>query len=192
MKSFKNFLQFSFIIAIAALMTTSCATEQEEQPTTTTVDAMSSIKTQEDVSTRAAKKKVAAKEYNYATIAEFKRGLTDKQDLQLLADLQGKQVNFVVIYDAIAPWADVFGQGKVTKTGDDRLNGLMESYGLDIVNQFEIDEISEGFVLEPNEVLENAVETAREISMVEHILMVQVKEVPSDATETETAAAANN
>ncbi len=189
MKSFKNFLQFSFIIAIAALMTTSCATEQAEP--IASVDAMSSMNIQEGKTTRTFKKKVAAKEYNYTTVAEFKRGLTDKQDLQVLADLQGKQVNFVVIYDAIAPWADVFGQGKVTKTGDDRLNGLMESYGLDIVNQFEIDEISEGFVLEPNVVLENAVETAREISMVEHILMVQVKEVPSDATEAETAAANN-
>ena len=68
------------------------------------------------------------------------------------------------------------------------LNGLMDSYELEIVKQFEIDDTNEGFVLEPNTMLENAVETAREISMIEHILMVQVKEVPSDVTETETAA----
>jgi hypothetical protein len=183
MKSFKNFLQFSFVIAIAAFMTVSCASDQTE----TTVESMPNIESNEDITTRAVKKRVDSKAYYYKSLAEFKKGQATV-DLAQLADLQGKQVNFVVIYDAIAPWAEGFAEGNVKTTGDDMLNGLMDSYELEIVKQFEIDDTNEGFVLEPNTMLENAVETAREISMIEHILMVQVKEVPSDVTETETAA----
>lgn len=183
MKSFKNFLQFSFVIAIAAFMGVSCSSDQKEN----TTEAMPDIENTEGITTRAVQKKVDSKEYYYKSLAEFKKGQANI-DLAQLADLQGKQVNFVVIYDAVAPWAAVFSEGNVKTTGDDMLNGLMESYELEIVKQFEIDEENEGFVLEPNESLENAVETAREISMVEHILMVQVKEVPSDVTEMETAA----
>jgi len=187
MKNLKKFLQFSLILAVASLFAVSCASDQ--QGTTTTADASETAveESTDDFATRSLSKKVESKAYYYKSLAKFAKGEA-KMDLANLADLQGKQVNFVVLYESMAPWAEVFNTGKFNKTGDDTLNGLMDSYELDIVKQFAIDDENEGFVLEPNNILDNAVETARELSMVDHVLMVHVKEVPTDETVTETAA----
>ena len=103
------------------------------------------------------------------------------------AGLQAQNVNLVVLYESNAPWADVFSTGNVSKTGDDKFNGLMDSYQLVIARQFELDEFNEGLVLEPNADLSNPVEAAREISMIDHVLMVHVKEVPAGDNPDETA-----
>ncbi len=184
MNTLKFLLHLSFLLSIVTLTTVSCASEQ---PPIVDVDSMS-IDNKDNMSTRSTNKELYHKTYNYKTLATFTAGQTSLS-LETLAQLQSKQVNFVVIYEAKAPWADAFNNGRnLNKTGNDILNGLIESYELTIIKQFEIDSQSEGFVLEPNKILDNPVETAREISLVDNILLVQVKEVPSDETRVETAA----
>ena len=99
-------------------------------------------------------------------------------------DFEGKAVNLVVLYDTEAPWADVFNSGDVSKTGDDKFNSLLGMYDLAIIKQFELDEMNEGIVLEPNASISDPVEAAREISMIDYVMMVHVKEVPSEVTAT--------
>jgi hypothetical protein len=66
----------------------------------------------------------------------------------------------------------------------------METYQLEIVKQFDLDDDNEGFVLEHiGELLDNPIEMARELSMVDYVFMVHIKEIPSDDdTVTETVA----
>lgn len=180
MKVLKNFLQFSFL-AMFALMVVACSSDQTETADANTNDVEST-----ELNTRGMQNKVMAKAYHYKNLASFAHGQA-KLDLKDLATLEGKQINLVVLYEATAPWAETFNTGKFDKTGDDTLNGLMESYELDIVKQFAIDEDNEGFVLEPNTSLDNPVEAARELSLVDHVLMVHVKEVPAEEADPTTA-----
>jgi len=178
MKVLKNYLQLS-LLALLAVMVVSCSSDQTE-----TADAnKSDVET--EYSTRGIKSK-ANKVMGYASLATFEHGQA-KLDLKDLASLEGKQVNLVVLYDAMAPWAETFNDGKYDSTGDDILNGLMQSYELEIIQQFAIDEENEGLVLEPSAKLDNPVEAARELSMVDHVLMVHVKEVPAEDQVDETA-----
>lgn len=155
-------------------MVVSCSSDQTETADANTTDVEST-----EINTRSASSKVSAKEYYYTNLAVFENGYT-KVDLETLATLEGKKVNLVILYEADAPWAEIFNEGIYSETGNDTFNGLMESYELDIVQQFAIDEDNEGLVLEPNALLENPVEAARELSLVENVLMVQIKEVPQE------------
>ena len=180
MKIFKKIFQFCFL-ATLSFAVVACTSDDTE---TSTVDS-SDIESTE-ISTRGLASKVQAKAYYFKSLASFEDGAS-KMSLDDLATLEGKEVNFVVLYDASAPWAKVFSTGKYTSTGNDILNGLMESYELEIVNQFDIDEENEGFVLEPLKKLDNPLETARELSMVDNVFMVQLKEVPPVEEVLETA-----
>lgn len=93
---------------------------------------------------------------------------------------QSKQFNLVVVYESDAPWAEVFNTGKYAKTGNETMNGIMESYELTIIEQIEIDESNECIVLEINDILEMPMDAARELSLVDHVIMVYVKEMPQD------------
>jgi hypothetical protein len=155
-------------------MVVSCSSDQTETADATTTDVEST-----EINTRSASSKVSAKAYHYTSLATFKEGSADVELAQLAA-LEGKQVNLVVLYEADAPWAEIFNTGRYEETGDDTFNGLMASYELDIVQQFAIDEDNEGLVLEPSQLLKNPVEAARELSLIEDVLMVQIKEVPQE------------
>lgn len=156
-------------------MAVSCSSDQ-----TATADANTTDVESTEINTRSAANKVAAKAYHYNNLATFKAGFADKE-LETLATLDGKNVNLVVLYESDAPWAEIFKTGRYNETGNDAFNSLMASYELDIVQQFAIDEDIEGLVLEPNALLENPVEAARELSLIdEDILMVQIKEVPQE------------
>lgn len=155
-------------------MVVSCSSDQ-----TATADANTTDVESTEINTRSAANKISAKAYHYTNLATFKEGFADA-DLETLATLEGKNVNLVVLYEADAPWAQIFSTGRYEETGDDTFNGLMASYQLDIVQQFAIDEDNEGLVLEPNALLENPVEAARELSLVNDVLMVQIKEVPQE------------
>lgn len=181
MKVLENLLYFSFL-AILSIMAVSCSSDKTETADAKTTDVEST-----ELNTRGMASKVSAKAYYYKSLASFAHGQA-KLDIKDLASLEGKKVNLVVLYEADAPWAETFNSGKYNKTGNDNLNGLMESYELEIVKQFAIDEDNEGLVLEPNASLENPVETARELSMVDNVLMVHVKEVPQEEEENMTAA----
>lgn len=180
MKVLKNFLQYSFLIMLAT-MVASCSSDQTDTTTANATDVENT-----ELGTRSVASKIEAKAYYFKSLAEFKYGHATL-DLKNLADLQGKQVNLVVLYEASAPWASVFATGKFDQTGNDNLNGLMASYDLSIVKQFAIDDENEGFVLEPNATLDNPIEAARELSLVENVLMVQIKEVPMEEDVEETA-----
>ena len=123
------------------------------------------------------------KAYDYKSLATFKKG---EYTLQLddLSKLEGKNVNLVVLYETDAPWANVFNSGDVSKTGDEKFNELIGIYNLAIVKQFELDAMNEGLVLEPNGDMGDPVQAARDISMIDYVLMVHVKEVPAEELET--------
>lgn len=180
MKVIKNFLQYSFL-TVLAFMAVSCSSDQTDTSNASATDLENT-----NLSTRAVETKIEAKAYYFKSLASFADGQA-KLDLKDLASLQGKQVNLVVLYEATAPWASVFATGKFDQTGNDKLNGLMASYDLSIVKQFAIDEENEGIVLEPNAALDNPIEAARELSLVDNVLMVHVKEVPMQEEVEETS-----
>jgi len=180
MKILNNLLKFG-LLTILSIMVVSCSSDQTETTDTNTTDVEST-----EINTRSASSKIAAKAFYYNSLATFKDGSADV-DIAKLATLKGKKVNLVVLYEADALWAEIFNSGKYDQTGNDVFNGLMASYELDIIQQFAIDEDNEGLVLEPNTLLENPVEAAREISMVDHVLMVQIKEVPQEEDPNTTA-----
>lgn len=173
MKSIVKLITLSSILFLLFNLT-NCTNKQKEYK------KISSISPKLDLpqtKTRAIKKKVAAKAYYYRNLASISKG---KSDLSLkdIANIKDKKINLVVLYQANAPWAHIFSTGRFEITGDDRLNGLMESYDLEIIQQFVIDDSNEGIVIEAKTQLDNPVEMAREISMVDHVLMVHIKELP--------------
>lgn len=178
--------KFSFLssLFLILLLLNSCSnnttpnSELAQTPTTTA--------TESSVNTRGTQQQIAIKAYHYKTLASFKKGEAEIS-IQDLATLTGKQINLVVLYEAVAPWAEGFNDGYYSSTGNDYLNGLMESYNLEIIKQFSIDGDNEGLVLEPNAALSNPVEAAKDLSMVEHVLMVEVKEVPEEEMKNSTA-----
>lgn len=186
MKHLTNLLSFGFIVLLISLSTVSCTNETPPNNHITSIKTDTSVTDSSELKTRALKKKIASKAYYYKSLASFANG---KATLSLndLASLEGKEVNLVVLYEANAPWAKVFNSGKFGITGNDILNGLMESYELQIIQQFAIDDANEGIVMEAKTKLDNPVETARELSMVDHVLMVHVKEIPQTQNSMETA-----
>lgn len=186
MKHIKILLIFGFFASFLSLTTVSCTNNETTDTTSaTTVKADSSIADTSSLGTRTVKNKVAAKSYYYNNLASFKKGKATLE-LEDLASLAGKKVSLVVLYEANAPWAEFFNSGKFEVTGNDHMNGLMDSYNLQITQQFAIDDANEGIVMEPKTALENPIEAAREVSMVDHVLMVHLKEVPT-STNTVTA-----
>lgn len=180
MKILKNFIQYSFFAALA-IMAISCSSDQTETTNASAAEVEST-----EINTRGMASKVSAKAYYFKSLATFADGAATLK-LEDIASLEGKQVNLVVLYEATAPWASLFNTGKFNTTGDDKLNGIIASYEMEIVKQFSIDDENEGFVLEANGKLENPVEAARELSMIDHVLMVHVKEVPVEEETDETA-----
>jgi len=162
-------------MVIFASVIVSCSSDNIKSSTVSTSDIEST-----ELNTRGNVSKVASKAYYYNSVASFVNG-NSKMDLNDIVDLEGTQVNFVVLYEASAPWAETFNSGKYDITGDDKLNNLMETYQLEIVKQFDIDEDNEGFVLEHiGELLDNPIEMARKLSTVDYVYMVHVKEIPTD------------
>ncbi|WP_052595132.1 hypothetical protein [Aureispira sp. CCB-QB1] len=181
MKRIKTLLVFAVFASLLSLVVVACTNNEASNTTDTTTKADSSIIDTSTLGTRTVKKKVAAKAYYYKSLASFEKGKVSLE-LEDLASLADKKVSLVVLYEANAPWAQIFSSGEFSITGDDHLNGLMESYNLQIIQQFAIDDANEGIVMEPKEILEDPIEAAREVSMVEHVLMVHVKEVPESTS----------
>lgn len=134
--------------------------------------------TEEDTKTlRTPAKHINSKAYNYKTLAAFENGKIST-DFKAAMDFADKEINFMVLYESEAPWADSFDVGQYAATGDETFNALIETYQLKIIDQFEIDDLHEGLILEALSKIENPIEAAREISLVDHVAMVQLKEVP--------------
>jgi len=170
----RNFLSIGFFVIIIALFS-SC---NNDAPKQSRADGTSN----ETISkTRSMSSSIAAA-YNYKSLTTFKKGKNMmNMSLDQLADLEGKEVNLVVLYDTEAPWAEIFSSADViSTTGDENFNSLLKTFELYIIKQFQLDEMNEGLVLAPNKVITNPVEAAREISMIDYVLMVHVKEVPQE------------
>lgn len=180
MKVLKNIIQYSFL-TIIAITAVSCSSDQ----TQTTSASVAEVESTE-INTRGIVAKVAAKAYYYNSLASFTDG-TSMLSLKDLASLEDKQVNLVVLYETDAPWAKLFNSGKYNTTGDDKFNGIMASYQMEIVKQFSIDDENQGLVLESSIKLDDPITAARELSLVDHVLMVHVKEVPVEEQTEETA-----
>lgn len=163
---------------LALLLITAC-----NQPAPTpepTADVESST-----LNTRSTQQRIEVAAYHYKTLASFRDG--EVQHIADVANLAGEKVNFVLLYEALAPWAEGFSTGDYTKTGNDHLNGLMEVYNMEIVKQFAIDDENEGLVLEPNALVEDPIGAAKDLSLIDHVLMVEVKEVPPTEENNSTA-----
>lgn len=154
---------------LALLLITACNQPAPTPESTTDVDSST-------LNTRSTQRRIEVAAYHYKTLASFRDG--EVQHIADAANLAGKKVNFVVLYEALAPWAEGFNTGDYTKTGDDHLNGLMEVHNMEIVKQFSIDDENEGLVLESNAVVEDPIGAAKDLSLIDHVLMVEVKEIP--------------
>ena len=165
---------FAFILTLAFVIV-SCSSDNIKSSKINTSDIEST-----EFNTRGYTNKVASKIYYYNSIVSFENG-NSNMDLNNLADLNGKQVNFVVLYEASAPWAETFNSGRYDTTGNDELNHLLEIYQLEIIKQFDVDDSKEGFILESiGGGVESPIEVARKLSMIDYVFMVHLKEIPSD------------
>lgn len=173
MKKYQSILSLFCFVAFFSILVSSCASND-----TTDIDP--------NLNTRNLMQKVSAKAYHYKNLASFAKGKAEMQ-LTDLAQLQGKQVNLILLYEASAPWADNFDRGEYSITGNDILDGLLKSYNLEITQQFAIDEENEGIVIESKTALDSPIEAARQLSLVDHVLMVHLKEVPSNENAEDTA-----
>jgi hypothetical protein len=178
----KNYLklQNSFFL-MALFLVFSCTSDDTE---TNTVDS-SDIESTE-LSTRGTAAKVSSKAYHFKNMAVFENGIS-VLPITDLDHIKNNAINFVVLYDASTPWAAVFSTGNYATTGNDVFNALMDSYQLEIIEQFEIDEENEAIVLDPIQTIDQPLEAARALSLVEGVLMVQLKEVPANKETSTTA-----
>lgn len=127
--------------------------------------------------TQKPKSNVAAQAYYYRTLGSCVKGATTLNRKALQETQQA--VNLVLLYDASAPWAEIIGAGLPQLTGDKKLNAILDAYQLEITQKFAIDAKNKGLVLKPTVYLDDPVEPARLLSLIDHVLMVNIKEVPS-------------
>lgn len=177
-----NKLSYALLGTLLLFLLSACT---QPAPTPEPTPLTESGSTSSTINTRSSQR-IEADAYHYRSLARFKDGQSEFL-MEDLAALQGKEVNFVLLYEAMAPWAKGFETGEYDNTGDDNLNGLMESYGLEIVKQFAIDDENEGLVLEPTTAIDNPIQAAKELSMIDHVLMVEMKEVPPVPIDNSTA-----
>jgi hypothetical protein len=172
MKNLKQLFNISLMSLLMLAVLVSCGSADDGS---TSENIMQPEET--EINTRSQESSIA-KAYHYKDFARFEKG---KATLELkdLASLAGKLVNLVVIYESTAPWAASLSDGKLDIVEDDKLNGLISSYELAVTQQFAIDDENHGIVLESKKQMDNPIEAAREISLLTHILMVHVKDVPS-------------
>ena len=179
MKFYNLILPLFLFLALAL-----CIAFSSDDTETDTVDS-SDIESNE-LSTRGLATVVQSKAYHFKNMAVFENGVS-VMTLNDLANMQGKKLNFVLLYDPSTPWASVFSSGNYATTGNDAFNSLMDAYHLEIIEQFEIDDENEGIVLDPFEAVENPIDAAKSLSLIDGVLMVQIKEVPSDKEPSTTA-----
>ncbi len=139
--------------------------------------------------TRAAKPKstVAANAYYYRTLGSFVKGATTQYD-EVLKKAGHKSVNLVLLYNAKAPWIKMVDGVQQQTVSNEEFNAILEAYQLQITQHFAIDKKNKGLVLKPIAQLDDPIEPARLLSLVDHVLLVNIKEVP----ESEDAASFRN
>lgn len=121
------------------------------------------------------KRSVAAEAYYYRTLASCVKGATTA----LLPQTEQHPMCLVFLYDANAPWASVNHKDSLEQLGNEKLHAILDAYQLQITQQFAIDDKNKGWVLQSSTHLEDPIEIARLLSLVDYVLMVNVKEIPS-------------
>ena len=66
----------------------------------------------------------------------------------------------------------------VMNDDDSYIKTFMEVYNLKLISTFKIDEMNNGFTLEAKEFLEFPTEVAKEMSLIDNILMIEVTHIP--------------
>lgn len=163
---FRIFLAFTCLLSISFSLLTSC----NSSPPTTDQTGEESLPP-----SGIRGKKISNKIMAYKSLATFNKGETTIS-LEKLADVDEKKVNLVVLFDVTAPWASSIN---ITEQAieEQTINSLIDSYELTMLQQFDLDDESKGLVFDIDN-QNTPVEAARELSMIEHVLLVHVKEIP--------------
>lgn len=66
----------------------------------------------------------------------------------------------------------------VMNDNDSYMKTFMEVYNLELINTFKIDDTNSGFTLEAKEMIDFPKEVAREMSLINNVLMIEVAYVP--------------
>ncbi|BDS14848.1 hypothetical protein [Aureispira anguillae] len=80
--------------------------------------------------------------------------------------VEQKPLRFIIYYNGDLT--------EIMKDNDSYLKTFMAVYDLELINTFEIDELNKGFTLESKEMIEFPNEVARELSLINNVLMVEV------------------
>lgn len=83
---------------------------------------------------------------------------------------QETKVRFIVYYNG--------DLSTVMKDKDSYIKTFMDVYNLKLINTFKIDENNSGFTLEPQKTLDFPREVAREISLIDNVLMIEIVHIP--------------
>lgn len=83
---------------------------------------------------------------------------------------QETKVRFIVYYDG--------DLSAVMNDKDSYIQTFISVHNLKVISTFEIDENNSGFTLEPQTKLEFPKEIAREISLMDNVLMIEVAHIP--------------
>ena len=67
----------------------------------------------------------------------------------------------------------------IMNDNDSYIKTFMDVYDLKLISTFKIDENNSGFTLEAKGVLEFPTEVAREISLIDNVLMIEVTHIPT-------------
>lgn len=113
--------------------------------------------------------------FKEGSVASFKEGkMITKSKFPTAKD---QEFIYIIQYESKAPWAEVFSTGYFTKTGDMRLNELMESYDLFIVKQAEFDEETEIILIEQINKLKrkDLIHCGKQLSEIDFVSGVYVK-----------------
>ena len=152
------------------VLLSACSQEQGQQ-------MASSLKQVEEAGTRALNQR--AIEMSYPSVASFKFGRLSA-DMAKGLDFADKRLSLVVLVETGTPWLAPLRQN-LARTADDKFNGHLEAYQLKIAKYFSVEGKMEALVLEAQEALEPkmALDAARDLSMIEGVEMVEVKEAPA-------------
>lgn len=83
---------------------------------------------------------------------------------------QETKVRFIVYYNG--------DLSAVMNDKDSYIKTFMDVYDLKLISTFKIDENNSGFTLEPKTPLDFPTEVAREISLMDNVLMIEVAHIP--------------
>jgi hypothetical protein len=164
MKNLSQFIQLSSIALMFIFFVASCSLQAQKKDKDVNLNL------------RALSQKSYPEMYHYKTIASFAKGESIGELPEMLED---RQISLAVVYDSDAPWAEVFNTGKINQTGNYIFNQLLNAYKMSIRNQFQIDGYNECLILDLNAPIEDVAQACKDISTIDHILVVNIKQWPS-------------